>query len=58
MDDDGQLGRVREFHLLAKDALLNVARGVIVEIIEANFAPGNDFGMLRELGQGFEMRRE
>src|SRR5208337_5018038 len=57
MDDDGELGGVREFHLLAEDALLNVARGVIVEVVQADLSPGDDFGMLGKLGQSVEMRR-
>ena len=51
VDDDGQLGGVGELHLVTKDALLDVAGGVIVEIIEADFAEGDHFGMLREPGQ-------
>ncbi len=57
MDDDGEFGGVGELHLLAEDAFLDVARGVIVEIVEADFAPGDDFGMLGKFGESFEMRR-
>ena len=48
---------MREFHLPAEDALLDVARGVIVEVVQADFAPGDYFGVLGELGESFEMRR-
>src|SRR5579862_2132604 len=48
MDHDGKFGDGSQLHLFAKNPLLNVARRVIVEIIEANFAPGYDFGMPRQ----------
>ena len=34
--------------MLAEDCGLQFAWRVIVKIIEADFAPGDDFGMLRE----------
>ena len=34
---------------------MRFARGVIVKIIEADFAPGDDFGMLRQAGEFVEM---
>ena len=55
MDDDGEFGGVGEFHLLAEDGVLDVAGGVVVEIVEADFAPGDYFGMFREAGEFVEM---
>ena len=55
VNDDGELGGVGEFHLLAEDTFLEVARGMVVEIIETDFAPGDDFGMLREAGKCVQM---
>src|SRR5208283_5186762 len=52
---DGELGRCREFHLLKKYELLHVTRGVIVEIVEANLAPSNDFRVPREGDQLVEV---
>src|SRR5712672_119298 len=52
---DGELCGVGELHLRAEDGGLRIARGVIVEIIEADFAPGNDFAMLREAGEFVEV---
>ena len=43
MNDDGQLARARQFHLLNEDSLLNFARRMVVIIVEANLSPGNDF---------------
>ena len=51
VDDDRQLGRAGQFHLLAKDLLLNIAWRVVVKIIEADFAPRNHLGMPRPLFQ-------
>ena len=48
MDDDGQFRGACERHLVAEDLLLHFARRVIVEIVEADFAPGDYFRMLRE----------
>src|SRR5260370_382506 len=55
MSDDGQLGLLRQRHLIPKNAMLHIARRMIVEIIEANFAPRDDFGMLRQPGQFIQM---
>jgi hypothetical protein len=55
VNDDRELGGVSEFHLLAENAFLEVTRGMIVEIVEADFAPGDDFRMLREAGESIEM---
>ncbi len=51
MDDDGEMGLAGEAELAAKDGLLNVARRVVIEIIEADFAPGEDAGVLGEAGE-------
>ena len=53
----GSFGLLRERHLVAKNAILHVARRVIVEIVEANFAPGDDFRVLGELRELVEMLR-
>src|SRR5437879_3271424 len=55
MNDDGQPGLLSESHLVAEDAVLRVARRMIVEIIEANLAPRDDSRMLRQPGQFFQM---
>src|SRR5258708_33810627 len=55
MDDDGQLGLLSERHLIAEDTMLHIARRMIVEIVETNFAPSDDFGMLRQPGQFVQM---
>ena len=51
VNDDGKLRLVRKRHLVAEYFMLHFARGMIVEIVQADFAPGNYFGMLREPGQ-------
>ena len=51
MNDEGQLRLPRERHLITEDAVLHFARGMIVEIIKADFAPGDNFGMLRQASQ-------
>jgi hypothetical protein len=51
VDDDRELRGVREFHLPAEDVGLYVSRGVVVEIVETDFAPGDDFWTLREARQ-------
>ena len=51
MNHNRQLGRARQFHLLQKDALLHLARRMIVEIIQPDFTPRN---YLRPFGQLFE----
>ncbi len=55
MNDDRQLSRVSQLHLCAEDRCLHVARRMIVEIIQTDFAPGNDFAMLREAGEFVEV---
>src|SRR5467141_3231817 len=57
MDDEGQLGLSGERHLFAKDARLYLSRRVIVMIVEADLAPGDDAGTLRECCQPFKMLR-
>src|SRR5215831_10780803 len=49
MDDDGEFGCSREFHLTDKDVLLDLARRVVVIVVEADFSPGNDFQTVGEL---------
>src|SRR6202051_267149 len=41
VDDDGEFGVVGESHLVAEYLVLDVAWGVIVKVIETNFAPRN-----------------
>src|SRR5450432_807741 len=48
MDDDRQFGRGSQLHLPPKDFFLHIARRVIVEVIKANLAPGNDLWILRQ----------
>ena len=55
MNDDGQLGRMRQRHLIAEDLSLRVARRMIVEIVEPDFAPRDHFGMLRQRCELIEM---
>ena len=49
MDDDGELGGAGDFHLADEDIFLDVARGVVVVIVEADFSAGDDFGGAGEL---------
>ena len=51
----GSLAYARERHLVAKTLCLGFAGRVIVEIVEADFAPGDDFGMGGERGELIEM---
>jgi hypothetical protein len=51
MNDDGEIDFASKHKLAAKDILLNIARRVIVEIVEADFAPGEDAGVFREAGE-------
>ena len=44
MDHDRQLGCACQLHLPQENLLLQVARRVIVKIVQPNFAPGNDLG--------------
>ena len=48
MDDDGELRSVGQFHLRAEDRGLDVAGGMVVKVVEANFTPGDDLGVLGE----------
>src|SRR5207302_9102837 len=45
VDHDGQLGGAGQFHLPQKDSLLHIARRVVIEVVQPDFAPGNYFGM-------------
>ena len=47
----GNLAALRQFHLPEKDLLLQFARGMIVEVVQSDFTPGNDLGSLRQLFQ-------
>ncbi len=51
MDHDRQPGRTRQLHLPEEYLLLQLARRVIVEVVRADFAPGNDLGALCQLLQ-------
>ena len=51
MNDDGQLGRPRHFHLPDENLLLHRTRRVIVKIIQADLAPGDYSGIFRQLLQ-------
>ena len=48
MNDDGQPGRARDFHLPDEDALLDIARRVIVVIIQADLTPRDHVFTLRQ----------
>src|SRR6266567_8981613 len=52
VDDDWEMGGEGECHLPDKHVLLNVARGVAVVVVEADFSPGDYFG---SAGKGFEL---
>src|SRR5262249_599505 len=49
VDDDGQIQFFCESQLPPKDFSLNVAGRIVVKVIEARLADGNDFLMLRRL---------
>ena len=49
MDDDGQGGGSRQFHLADEDVLLDLARRVVVIVVETDFSPGYDFCSAAEL---------
>ena len=49
MDDDGQLRRLCQLHLLAENCLLYISGRVVVKIVEADFSPCNCLGMPRPL---------
>ena len=51
MNYDWQLGGLCQLQLPEKYLLLHITRRVIVEIVESNFAPGNDLGPLCQLYQ-------
>src|ERR1700676_19480 len=57
MNDEGHLCLARQRELLAKNAILNVAGRMIVEIVEPNLAPSDHFRMLRECRKLIEMLR-
>src|SRR5438876_3559456 len=48
--------RPRTLQLFKKNSLLNVARRVVVEIIETDFSPGNHLGRSCELTEFLEIR--
>ena len=48
MNDDRQLGGACHLHLLNENALLHVARRMVVVVIEADLAPGDHLGFVRE----------
>src|SRR5437868_5529162 len=56
VNDNGQFVPACQFHLLNKNFLLNFAWRMVVVVIEANFTPGNDFGLPRELLEFYEIR--
>ena len=51
VNDDGQLGRFCQFHLLQEDSFLHVSWRVIVKVVQSDLAPGDDSGMARPLCQ-------
>src|ERR1700730_2716733 len=55
MNDDGKLCGLGQSHLFAKDFLLDVARRMVVEVIEADFTPGDYFGVMGKFLQCGEM---
>src|ERR1700756_2293081 len=57
MNDERELGGAGEFHLIAEGALLNIARRMVVEIVETDFTPGDYLGMQRETGECVEVCR-
>src|ERR1051326_4557779 len=59
VDDDRELRSARRFHLTDEDLLLAVARGMVVEIVQANFSPSDDLfvsGKLFQFGEGCVVR--
>ena len=56
MNNHGTAGAPRELQLFDEDALLNVTRGMIIMIIEADFAPSDKFRMLRQIRELVVMR--
>ena len=49
VDDQRQAGLARRLDVLAENVLLDVARAVFVEIVEAGLADADDLRMLRPL---------
>src|SRR4029077_3844841 len=56
MDDDGQLRRSSLLHLPNEYPLLHVARRMIVEVVQTDFAPGYDLRLFCQLGHPVEGR--
>src|SRR2546427_11285180 len=56
MDYNRQPRRPRTLQLFKKNLLLNVTRRVVVEIIEADFSPGNHLGPSCELTEFLKIR--
>src|SRR3954469_2468664 len=56
MNDDRQLGRTRHLHLPNENALLNIARRMIVKIVEPNLPPRNHLRIACELLKRLEIR--
>ena len=48
MDHDGQLRHSCKFHLCHECLFLDFARRMVIEVIEADFAPRNDVGSFRQ----------
>src|SRR5580704_9844620 len=48
MNNDRQLRDRRQLHLSDEHFLLHIAQGVVIEIVQSDLAPGNDFGMPRQ----------
>src|ERR1700676_5486003 len=55
MNDDGKLCGVGQSHLFAEDFLLDLARRMVVEVVKADFAPGDYFWAMRKSFQCGEM---
>jgi len=55
MDDDGLLRPARQIHLLAENTRLRFARRMIVKIIEPDLPPSDDFRMLSQPCQFFQV---
>ena len=57
MNDHGAAHAARQLELFGEDALLNVARRMVVVIIETDFPPGKEFGALRQIAEFVVMCR-
>src|SRR5438445_12436081 len=57
MNDDGFLRAPRESHLVAENTRLRFARRMIVVIVESDFSPRDDFRMLSQPRQFFQVLR-